>query len=662
MVQSGVTRTYSVKMLETGTIFNDLANSKVYTDPIGIVAIETSETMRGHSGALSLLVGAVGAILRTRIEAQDCLRIEANTGSGWHCLFDGFVSLVSWSRFSSVRGFSWRLQVHAEGLSRIFQQAWLNWRMAVMQGPIADLMTANGRRIMNNLSSNGGYFTDPQQFIGMLLNFGVSDIMGLTGRDGIPIAINDYWQIGNLGSMIGDQPDFGSWAPNWHNAMGLQVGAALDSYLQMEGPLMQTITSISEPTLHEFFITYQVKGGIEGNPEIPTVVFRPIPFPGPGIDPAPLRPSAPGVSYPDDTEWMALPVLKLGNANNMPSPVSISASKNDGERKNMFVWAMSSALDGSPESLMGSKQRMGYWLDMTSLQRYGYATEQVTTSVFNRQNTDWMEDLIPRVLGRVAFQKAAVPYLWNHQRNYPLLLGSHPGMVLQDSTDGACGYINAVSHQIQAGDPGVFRAATTIQVERVVENASSPVTQESYPGSVRSYLFALQHYFPAPDQNLALETIHTAMHGVPPPASGFVRVQPWTGAMVETSGIGATRRCGVHKAVDYALAVGTPLVAPCDGKFLYQRTQVDALGHVVGAGNYVKFQGDDGSVHMFAHLSSFPYPALAVNQRIRAGSTPMGVTGISGHTTGPHLHWQILMGKDRILDPQVWIANGGSPL
>ena len=375
-----------------------------------------------------------------------------------------------------------------------------------------------------------------------------------------------------------------------------------------------------------------------------------------------------GMSYPDDSGWSALPVLLLGGTDG-PAPLSVSASKSDAERKNMFVWSMSTALDGDQNSILGFKMMLGYYLDQNSLRRYGFCSDQITTNVYDRKNADWLGQQIPRVLGRAAFQRAALPYLWTHQRHYPLLPGARAGTVLQDSTDGICGYITSVSHQIQAGDPGSFRAATTLQVERVVEGADAPVTQSSYPDAVREYLWDLQHFDYKPEDNPAIQAIVYSEKGNPTPAKGFNRVEPWTGAIVVPAGggLGALRmrgvRCGVHKAVDYSMPVGTPLVAPCDGQFLGCFTQKDSTGNMIGAGQYVRFLADDGTHHMFAHLSVFP--TLAAGARVLCGVTGLGVTGITGHTTGPHLHWQVLQnlgGKDRVLDPQAWLAGQGAPL
>jgi len=116
-ILEGVNRGYTLRVSEDGSssVFLKDTNENL-SDPIGIMGISSLENFAAHGAELSLLVGPVGDRLRGMVECQDCLRIEINTGSGWHCAFDGFVSSISWSKTSSPHGFSWRLSLHAEGI------------------------------------------------------------------------------------------------------------------------------------------------------------------------------------------------------------------------------------------------------------------------------------------------------------------------------------------------------------------------------------------------------------------------------------------------------------------------------------------------------------------------------------------------------------------
>lgn len=100
------------------------------------------------------------------------------------------------------------------------------------------------------------------------------------------------------------------------------------------------------------------------------------------------------------------------------------------------------------------------------------------------------------------------------------------------------------------------------------------------------------------------------------------------GGFPKTSGFGM-RGGKMHSGNDYAMPVGTKLGIGGPGKIL------DA-GFRGGYGNMVDIGGPGGMVYRFAHLSKITAPIGAV-------LPPGGVFGLSGNTgrsTGPHLHFE----------------------
>lgn len=95
---------------------------------------------------------------------------------------------------------------------------------------------------------------------------------------------------------------------------------------------------------------------------------------------------------------------------------------------------------------------------------------------------------------------------------------------------------------------------------------------------------------------------------------------------------------GGHTAVDIGAAAGTPVLAPAPGVVL----EAVASGGVFGT--YVTLRHPGGFVSLYAHLSRLD---VAAGQRVVAGDR-LGLVGMTGLTTGPHLHWGL--------------AEGGSPL
>jgi murein DD-endopeptidase len=95
-----------------------------------------------------------------------------------------------------------------------------------------------------------------------------------------------------------------------------------------------------------------------------------------------------------------------------------------------------------------------------------------------------------------------------------------------------------------------------------------------------------------------------------------------------------------HQGMDFKTPVGTPVRAPRNGVV----TRVDWKPQ--GNGRCVELRYDDGTLAKFLHLSAIQIRAGA---RVRAGQV-VALTGNTGHSTAPHLHYQLSRGG-RTLDP-----------
>jgi murein DD-endopeptidase MepM/ murein hydrolase activator NlpD len=100
-----------------------------------------------------------------------------------------------------------------------------------------------------------------------------------------------------------------------------------------------------------------------------------------------------------------------------------------------------------------------------------------------------------------------------------------------------------------------------------------------------------------------------------------------------------------HKGIDLAADYGTPVHAAADGV-------VRAVGWDGGFGNKVDVDHENGYHTWYAHLSRF---AVAVGQHVRKGET-IAYVGATGEATGPHLHYQVMLGGQAI-DPYPYL-NG----
>jgi murein DD-endopeptidase MepM/ murein hydrolase activator NlpD len=122
-------------------------------------------------------------------------------------------------------------------------------------------------------------------------------------------------------------------------------------------------------------------------------------------------------------------------------------------------------------------------------------------------------------------------------------------------------------------------------------------------------------------------------------------VMPTNG--VFTSGFGY-RWGALHGGIDLANAIGTPIYAAADG------VVIDA-GPTAGFGAWVKVRHNDGTVTLYGHVNTW---LVGVGDRVLAGDQ-IATIGNRGNSTGPHLHFEVLLnGTDRI-DPVGWLAQRG---
>ncbi|TIL29481.1 M23 family metallopeptidase [Mesorhizobium sp.] len=121
-------------------------------------------------------------------------------------------------------------------------------------------------------------------------------------------------------------------------------------------------------------------------------------------------------------------------------------------------------------------------------------------------------------------------------------------------------------------------------------------------------------------------------------------VTPVNGVMTSTFGprkhpiLGTVR---IHKGVDWAAPLGTPIAAAFDGEIVFQ-------GDGSGYGNLVKISHGNGSETRYAHMQKFADKG-GVGAKVKAGDI-IGYIGTTGLSTGPHLHFELYR-NGQAIDP-----------
>ena len=101
-----------------------------------------------------------------------------------------------------------------------------------------------------------------------------------------------------------------------------------------------------------------------------------------------------------------------------------------------------------------------------------------------------------------------------------------------------------------------------------------------------------------------------------------------------------------HKGVDYAAPTGTPIWSAGEGR-------IEFAGRKGGYGNVVIVDHGKGIETVYGHMSRFGKSAR-VGRKVKQGDI-IGYVGMTGAATGPHLHFEVLLGGTTHTDPIPWM-------
>ena len=128
---------------------------------------------------------------------------------------------------------------------------------------------------------------------------------------------------------------------------------------------------------------------------------------------------------------------------------------------------------------------------------------------------------------------------------------------------------------------------------------------------------------------------------VAPSAAGYISPLAGKTKANITTGYGSYQtRSGRHTGVDFACSSGTPIRAVKSGTVVKSLALRYPNGNYKSYGEYVVIDHHDGTMTLYAHMSS---RAVSVNQTVSQGQQ-IGSVGSTGNSTGPHLHFEVLIG------------------
>ncbi|WP_280246930.1 MULTISPECIES: peptidoglycan DD-metalloendopeptidase family protein [Nocardia] len=143
------------------------------------------------------------------------------------------------------------------------------------------------------------------------------------------------------------------------------------------------------------------------------------------------------------------------------------------------------------------------------------------------------------------------------------------------------------------------------------------------------------------------------------PGNASERVMPMAeGTYTLASGFGP-RWGEMHKGVDFAAEIGTPIYAAADGV-------VVAAGPASGFGNWIVIDSIDDQRQPFSTVYGHMRDdgvGVQVRQQVSAGQQ-IGTVGDAGQSTGPHLHFEVVPGGrftgGTQIDPMPWLAGAAT--
>ena len=95
----------------------------------------------------------------------------------------------------------------------------------------------------------------------------------------------------------------------------------------------------------------------------------------------------------------------------------------------------------------------------------------------------------------------------------------------------------------------------------------------------------------------------------------------------------------MHRGVDFAAPTGTNIYASGDGVIVERR-------YKGSYGNYIRIRHNGNLSTAYAHMSRF-VAGLSVGSRVRQGQV-IGYVGSTGRSTGPHLHYEVLVNGTQV--------------
>lgn len=106
-----------------------------------------------------------------------------------------------------------------------------------------------------------------------------------------------------------------------------------------------------------------------------------------------------------------------------------------------------------------------------------------------------------------------------------------------------------------------------------------------------------------------------------------------------------TKKIIPHRGTDFAMPIGTPIISVSNGTILETKSSIQA-------GNYITIRHDNSYITKYMHLKKI---LIKKGHIVKIGEQ-IGLSGSTGYSTGPHLHYEIWI-NNKAINPEKFQAE-----
>ncbi|MGW4025961.1 M23 family metallopeptidase [Streptomyces sp. NPDC005009] len=237
-------------------------------------------------------------------------------------------------------------------------------------------------------------------------------------------------------------------------------------------------------------------------------------------------------------------------------------------------------------------------------------------------------------------------------RTYIVKAGDYLAKIAEaEHVDGGWKQLYTDNREAIGDDPSLIHPGLKLSVDGAAatsapEKSSAPEAPEA-PAAPQASEQEAEKPAEQPSSDASAQTTSTDQAAS---ASGYSSPVPGAGLGTAYKVAGSMWSSGYHTGVDFAVPTGTSLKAVGAGT-------VVSAGWAGAYGNQVVIQLEDGHYAQYAHLSSL---SVSAGQTVTGGQQ-VGLSGSTGNSTGPHLHFEIRTTPDygSDVDPISYLRSKG---